>query len=116
MNGKTLSEKGYDSVSLVGDQENGEELRPFAHILFNPEQAIPRFIVSYKLVDFQDLAKAKDMERFGEEQASRNGGMCRLPLYPSSNFQGLTPEECHFRMAESQFFRMSENRTMKVRI
>jgi hypothetical protein len=103
-------------VSLVGRQENGEELRPLAHILFNAEQAIPRFLVTYKLMNFQDLAKANDLERFGEEQASTNGGMCRISLYPSSNFQGLTPEECHFRMAESQFFRMSENRTMKVRI
>lgn len=111
LNGRKLHEIGFDSVSLVGDQENGKELRPFAHIIFNPGQAIPRFIVSYKLMDFQSLPEDNEFERFGEQQASRSGGMCRLSLMPSSNFQGSTPEECHFRMAESQFYRMSKNRS-----
>jgi len=58
---------------------------------------------------------ANEFERFGEEEASQNGGVCRLPLLPSFDFQGLTPEDCHFRMAESQFHRMSRNTTKMVR-
>jgi len=102
-------------VSLVGKQENEDESRPIAHVIFNPDQAIPRFMVSYKLVNFQALAEDREFGRFGEEKAIRNGGVCRLELLPSSHVQGLTPEDYHFRVAESQFFRMSQNRKMKVR-
>ena len=115
MNGKKLRDKGYDSMSLVGGQEREGELRPFAHILFNPEQAIPRFLVSYKLMKVEDLARGSGFESFGEEQASKSGGVWRVSLKPSENFEKLTPEECHFRFAESQFFRMSGNRAKKVR-
>ncbi|KAG0617383.1 hypothetical protein M758_5G185900 [Ceratodon purpureus] len=114
LNGKNLRQKGYDSISLVGDQETGEELRPLTHIIFNPDQAIPRFIVSYKLMDLHDPVRANEFERFGEDQASKNGGIWRVSIVPSLNFQGLTPEEIHFRMAESQFFRMLKNRSLKV--
>lgn len=57
---------------------------------------------------------ANEFERFGEDQASQNGGVCRIPLLPSFEFQGFCPEECHFRMAESQFLRMTKNRNKKV--
>jgi len=102
-------------VSLVGSQENEESSRPIAHVILNPDQAIPRFMVSYKLVNFQDLAEDRGFERFGEEKAIKTGGVCRLELLPSAHVEGLTPEDYHFRVAESQFFRMSENRRMKVR-
>lgn len=105
-----LRKESCDSVSLVGRQENEDESRPIAHVIFNPDQAIPRFKVFYKLVNFQD----REFGRFGEGSAIRNGGVCRLELLPSSHVQGLTPEDYHFRVAESQFFRMSQNRRMKV--
>ena len=79
-----------------------ESKQAYKHVIFNPEQAIPRFIVSYRLVDFQVDA----VESFGEEQALTNGGVCRLPLMPSSNFEAATLEELLFRRAESQFLRM----------
>jgi hypothetical protein len=101
---------------VVGDLKNEEELRPFAHILTNPEQAIPRLIVYYAVMDFRDLAETNTLERFGEELASTDGGMRRMIPYHSSSFQGLTPEECQFGMAESQIFEMSENKQTEVRM
>jgi len=109
---RKLRQKGCDSMSL----QKREESRPFEHVIFNPDQAIPRFMVSYKVVNIQVLAEAHEFVRFGEAQAFRNGGVCRLPLLPSLHVRGLTPEDCHFRIAESQFFRMSQNRKMKVRL
>jgi hypothetical protein len=101
---------------VVGDLKNEEELRPFAHILTNLEQAIPRLIVYYTVMDFWDLAEANNLERFGEEPASTDGGMRRMTPYQSSSFQALTPKECHFGMAESQIFEMSENKQTEVRM
>lgn len=69
-----------------------------------------------KFIKSQALAEANGFDRFGKDQASRSGGMCRVSLEPSSSFKGYTAEEFHFRTAESQFFRMSQNSTMKVRI
>lgn len=70
--------------------------------------------VEFAIDETAESSGGNEFERFGEEEASRNGGACRLPLLPSFSFQGFTPQECHFRMAESQFLRMSTNRMMKV--
>jgi len=115
LNLRKLRENGYDSVSLVADQESERESnQAYKHVIYNPEQAIPKFIVSYRLVDFQALATTDGYENFGEIQARKSNGMCRVPLEPTLTFQGDNPEDYHFRMAESQFYRMTKNKAHKV--
>lgn len=109
-----LRKNSCDSVSLGGGRENADQFRPVAHAIFNPRQAIPRFLVSFKLVNLEAVAEDHEFERFGKQKALENGGVCRLPLLPSLHDEGLTPQDCHFRMAESQFYRMSQNRKLKV--
>lgn len=112
-----LRENGYDSVSLIEDhQESDNSGEAYRHVIYNPEQAIPRFIVSYKLTDFRALAKGDGFENFGERIARENRGICRLPLEPTLHFQEDNLGDIHFRMAESQFFRMSKNRKHKVNL
>lgn len=107
-----LKKKEYDSLS-IGAQGGA---RVQQHIIYNGTQAIPRFIVHYKLEDRSAIAEMKGFESFGSQEAREANGVVRMPLTPSQNFKGDCPEEYHFRMAESQFFRMSINRRYEVRV
>ena len=40
--------------------------------------------------------------------------MARIPLVPNRDYAGGTPEDFLFRIAESQFYRMTTNSSLKV--
>jgi hypothetical protein len=108
---KTLNKKGSDSVTLAKDSREGESsTKPERHVIYKAYQAIPRYVIHYKLVAH---SKEVSLNNFGKEQADANG-ICRISLTPNSSFKGDSAEEYHYRMAESQFFRMSSTRKCKV--
>ena len=110
LNLETLNKKGADSVTLAKDSREGESTKPERHVIYKAYQAIPRYVIHYKLV-----ARSKEvlLSNFGKERADANG-ICRISLTPNSSFKGDSAEEYHYRMAESQFFRMSSSRRCKV--
>lgn len=110
LNLETLNKKGADSLTLAKDNCDGELAKPERHVIYNAYQAFPRYIIHYKLVA---RSREVSLNNFGKEQADANG-ISRISLTPNSNFKGDSAEEYHYRMAESQFFRMSSNRNYKV--
>lgn len=94
---KKLGMHGYDSVSKVADRV-GELGEAYEHVIYNPDLAIPRFLVSYRLEVLEE-----GVENFGESQARESKeNFCRIPLMPAASYREDNPGDLHFRMAESQ--------------
>lgn len=111
LNLETLNKKGADSLTLTKDNpRDGGSTKPERHVIYKAHQAIPRYVIHYKLVAH---SREVFLHNFGKEQADANG-ISRISLTPNLNFKGDSAEEYHYRMAESQFFRMSSNRNCKV--
>jgi hypothetical protein len=51
-----------------------------------------------------------------EEEAMRTGQMVRIKLSPTEEFLGNGPREFHYRLAESQFFRMCGSNKNKYKV
>lgn len=103
---------GYDSMSCLARRESTGTSEAFIHFIYNPDLAIPRFLVSYRL---EARASLEGMENFGETQARESKeNFCRVPLTPASKILENDPKDYHFRMALSQFHQMSTNQKHKV--
>ncbi|KAH9330190.1 hypothetical protein KI387_002298 [Taxus chinensis] len=77
-------------------------------VVYDPHQAIPRYIVHYKNLAFDPASAMPSLV----SPVDRN--LTRVLYEMSQTFTGNTPAEYHFRLAESQFFRMSSRNDYKV--
>ncbi|GLJ15080.1 hypothetical protein SUGI_0246490 [Cryptomeria japonica] len=100
-----IRRKGYDSLfSKRGGKGTGGTLYD-EYVIYNPHQAIPRYIVHYKNQHDPQALQAHNFQN----------NITRIAYEPSLTFNGDSPGEYHFRQAESQFYRMSSRRNQKVR-
>ena len=81
----------------------------------NPEQAaIPCPIMQYKLLDLPVPTEMNEFEHFCASLASDKMSL-RITLTPFGDvFKGYCAQEYHFRIAESQFLRMSSEKNLKA--
>ena len=102
-----INKKGYDSLfsKREGKETGGTLYDEF--VVYDPHQAIPRYIVHYKNLNF-------DPASMPQSQFSTDQNLTRIEYHMSSHFSGDSPAEYHFRLAESQFFRMSSRNDHKV--
>eukprot|EP01018_Ginkgo_biloba_P039120 Gb_11774 [translate_table: standard] len=100
-----IKKKGYDSLfSKRGGRGTGGTLYD-EYVVYNPYQAIPRYIVHYK-------NQHRDLRALNPHHFPHN--LTRIPYLPSSTFNGDDAAEYRFRQAESQFYRMSSGGNHKV--
>lgn len=104
---ETVRKKGYDSVYSVRDSEGSGGTLYDEYVIYDPRQALPRYIIHYENVEI-NTPKFKDIQKHAR------GGFSRITLLPSNNFSDDIFTEYHFRMAESQFYRMSNLTSKKV--
>jgi hypothetical protein len=102
-----INKRGYDSLfsKREGNQTGGTLYDEF--VVYDPHQAIPRYIVHYKNLSFDPAAMPPS-------QISADQNLTRIQYKMSPNFSEDSPAEYHFRLAESQFFRMSSRNDYKV--
>ncbi|KAH9314793.1 hypothetical protein KI387_023420, partial [Taxus chinensis] len=99
-----IRRKGYDSLfSKRGSGERGGTQYD-EYVIYNPHQAIPRYIVHYKNQHDPQALQAYNFQN----------NITRISYEPSLTFSGDNPGEYHFRQAESQFYRMSSRHSQKV--
>jgi len=99
MTAKKLRDEGYDSLfAKRGTKETGGVLND-EFVVFNPKQAIPRYIVHYDKMDCTGIDKA----------AMPAGHHQILPPKRVRKFDAL---EMHFCLAESHFSRLMVRRNM----
>eukprot|EP01018_Ginkgo_biloba_P039082 Gb_32246 [translate_table: standard] len=100
-----IKKKGYDSLfSKRGGRGTGGTFYD-EYVVYNPYQAIPRYIVHYKNQHI-------DPQALNAHHFPHN--LTRIPYLPSSTFNVDDAAEYHFRQAESQFYRMSSGGNHKV--
>lgn len=99
-----IRRKGYDSLFLKrGGRGTGGTLYD-EYLIYNPHQAIPRYIVHYKSQHDLQALKAQNFQ----------SNLTRISYEPSLTFSGDSPGEYHFRQGESQFYRMSTRHDEKI--
>ncbi|MCO5614713.1 hypothetical protein L7F22_068997 [Adiantum nelumboides] len=104
----TVRQKNNDSVFSVRNNKALGGTKYDEYVIYNPDQALPKYVVQYKKMDSQDFA-------LHTLQTKANCPFERRVLDASpSGYKGDTVDEMHFRFAEAQFFRMSTNKTMQV--
>ncbi|GLJ17149.1 hypothetical protein SUGI_0296770 [Cryptomeria japonica] len=106
MDKQQINKKGYDSLFSKRDGKGKGGTLYDEFVVYDPYQAIPRYIVHYKNLAFDPAAISWPIS------VDRN--LTRVQYEMSQNFTGDTPAEYHFRLAESQFFRMSSRNDYKV--
>ncbi|KAH9314167.1 hypothetical protein KI387_022794, partial [Taxus chinensis] len=103
-----IRKKGYDSLfsKRNGNATGGTVYDEF--VIYDVKQAIVRYIVHYKKIGLD--SKSLNPQTMQLQQQN----LVRVPYEPSASFTGYNDSECHFRLAESQFFRMSKRTEHKV--
>ncbi|GLJ17147.1 hypothetical protein SUGI_0296690 [Cryptomeria japonica] len=107
MDKEVINKKGYDSLFSKRDAKGKGGTLYDEFVVYDPHQAIPRYIVHYKNL-------VPDPAAISSPISSVNRNLIRLQYIMSQNFTGDTPAEYHFRLAESQFFRMSSRDNYKA--
>jgi hypothetical protein len=112
MNLSKIRARGYDSLysKREAKSKGGTQFDEF--VIYDPRQAIARYVVRYKTLAINDPRIA---QMAAETAARQNGNFARIRLSPSKDYAGDAPEDIHFRIAESQFYRMTSDRSLKVR-
>ncbi|KAI5066361.1 hypothetical protein GOP47_0018985 [Adiantum capillus-veneris] len=101
--------KNYDSVFSVRNSRASGGTEFDEYVIYNPDQALPKYVVHYKNMDNNALT-------LQTLQNKANLAFERRVLDASpSGYKGDTIDEMHFRFAEAQFFRMSTNKNQKVK-
>ncbi|KAI5066362.1 hypothetical protein GOP47_0018986 [Adiantum capillus-veneris] len=101
--------KNYDSVFSVRNSKASGGTEFDEYVIYNPDQALPKYVVHYKNMDSNALT-------LQTLQNKANLAFERRVLDASpSSYKGDTIDEMHFRFAEAQFFRMSTNKIRKVK-
>lgn len=107
LNKMKINKKGYDSLfsKREGIATGGTMYDEF--VVYDPYQAITRYIVHYKNLSVDPAAMPPS-------PISADQNLTRIQYKMSPNFTEDSPAEYHFRLAESQFFRMSSRMEYKV--
>jgi len=111
MTDKKLRDEGYDSVfAKRGMKATGGVLND-EFVVFNPKQAIPRYIVHYNEMDYTGLIRSIDKALV---PAGRKMEMHHiLPPKRARSFDAI---EMHFCLAESQFSRLMVSTNMHYEV
>ena len=102
LNLAAVRKQGYDSVFSMRNSRDTQGTQYDEYIVYDPTQAIPRYIVHYDNLNCNDL----EVQRLGLNKSNVGFERRVLKASPSSGFSGFTADEMHYRFAESQFLRM----------
>eukprot|EP01018_Ginkgo_biloba_P035956 Gb_31147 [translate_table: standard] len=103
-----IRKRGYDSIFSKRKGKNTGGTLYDEFVIYDTKQAIVRYIVHYKRMGL-------DMEALNPQRTQlQQQNLIRIPYEMSASFSGDSPSEYHFRLAESQFFRMSSRSDFKV--
>lgn len=111
MTQKKLTDEGYDSLfAKRGTKETGGVLYD-EFVVFNPKQAIPRYIVHYEKMDCTGLINNIDKALMpgGQKMVTHN-------ILPPKRARSFDAMEMHFCLAESQFSRLMMRRKMHYEV
>ena len=102
LNLAAVRKQGYDSVFSMRNSRDTQGTQYDEYIVYDPRQAIPRYIVHYDNLNCSDL----EVQRLGLSKSNVDFERRILKASSSSGFSGFTADELHYRFAESQFLRM----------
>ncbi|MCO5567021.1 hypothetical protein L7F22_020704 [Adiantum nelumboides] len=107
---KKVRKSNFDSVFSMRNSRASGGTEFDEYIIYNPSQAIPRYVVHYQNMDcftpeLPSPLKNVTLAKFGRRLLNADA---------SSTYKGLTSDDMHFRIAESQFYRMCKDRKQKV--
>ena len=112
MNSHTLSLQGYDSLFAKRDTKKKGGVLYDEYVVFNPDQAIPRYIVHYK----QESVMSNQSSILEKVALSGTGGMVKYELKPNRSYKQDDPKDREFRVAESQFLRLMSHNGQNFKI
>ncbi|XP_076365925.1 NFX1-type zinc finger-containing protein 1-like [Tachypleus tridentatus] len=99
-----LKTRGYDSLyAQRGTKTSGGVLND-EYVIYNPHQALPKYIISYETVDPESLPLQGSLERAAMKKTKPDIVHHKIKPKRSVNFND--PLDIHFRIAESQFLRL----------
>ena len=111
MTSKKLSDEGYDSLfAKRGTKETGGVLYD-EFVVFNPKQAIPRYVIHYDKMDFTGL-----ISNVGKALMPTGQKMVKHSILPPKRDRTFDALEVHFALAESQFLRMMARSNMQYEV
>ncbi|XP_013775656.1 uncharacterized protein LOC106460493 [Limulus polyphemus] len=100
-----LKKKGYDSLyAQRGTRKTGGVLND-EYVIYNPNQALPKYIILYETVDPKFSTLTGCLERAAKTDIEHHN------IKPKRNIDFNDPLDIHFRIAESQFLRLLINYT-----
>lgn len=106
-----IRSKMYDSVFSIRNSKGSGGTQFDEYVVYESNQAIPRYVVYYKNLE----CNALELQTIFQNKANLEFERRTLDASPSpSSFKGVTSDELHFRFAEAQFLRMSNNKQHKV--
>lgn len=110
LNLNKVRNKQYDSVFSMRNSRDSGGTEFDEYIIYNPSQAIPRYVVHYQNMDCCTL----ELLRLFQNAPHSKFGRRLLNADASSSVNEMTSDEVHFRCAESQFLRMCKGTKAKV--
>lgn len=111
MTPRKIRDEGYDSLFAKRGTQRSGGVRNDEFVLFNPKQAIPRYVVHYDEMDHAGLFDNINMALMPANQTMIKHNI--LPPRRARNFDTL---EVHFCLAESHFSRLmvTKSKTYEV--
>ena len=95
----TLKTRGYDSVFAPRNTVQSGGVQHDEYVIFNPAQALPRYVIHYK---------SHSVDNILQLELGATATVERHTLVPKREFDPSDPLDMHFRLAESQFLRLTE--------
>ena len=108
-----LKGMGYDSLFASRDTRGTGGVLYDEFVVYDKDQALPRYIVHYRQVGFHvDVTSGYNLER----NALKSSQPTVHHLTPKREISADDPLDHHFRIAESQFSRMSQHQSHVVSV
>lgn len=101
---KKLRENECDSVFARRDTRNEGGVLIDEFVVFNPDQAYPKYIIHYTKEDLRLTNELKDIP------FKSNFSLSKHDLLPTQRMTKSDPLDMHLRLAESQFYRLMGKR------
>ena len=97
-----LKQRKYDSLYAKRGTRSTHGVLYDEFVVFNPDQAIPRYIIHYAKEKLKTIEQVDDLQK----KAIASGETKKYVIRPNREVNLRDPLEVHYRIAESQFLRL----------
>ncbi|PAA47594.1 hypothetical protein BOX15_Mlig026662g3 [Macrostomum lignano] len=115
-NWKSLRQENYDSIFAPRDTKNSGGVLFDEFVVFNPDQAYPKYIIKYESVSGEAALNEISKLSMGQTQPKTGNTVVKIPASVVATKPETSPEVLHYSIANSHFLSSFQGGQMRYKV